>query len=397
MSKSSSSLTNYQHLTNYHQNNTLNLMSSIIHGFGGKSKYNQIQNLTEEIKQSKNMVLLVIDGLGSDGIAWLKKKNPKSFLAKYFQQDLHTVFPPTTTAAITTFNTGLSPQEHGLVSWFMYLREFRQIGSILPYINRHHQPFNRKIKFDFPPHIYNQLKAESHIILKKSLYQSPYNDHLSGKAKKWGIYNFNGLLTKIKKIIKSKSNKQKRKYLYAYWGDYDSFSHHHGKDNKKSQKHLLELDKKLGAWAKNLIGTDTLLLITADHGQVITPIKKIILLNKLALVKECLELPIGGDARSAFCYIKPNKKQQFEQYVRHHLQKYCTIHTAKELVELGFFGPGKPHPKLLDRIGDYVLLAKENYSLKELLPGEEEKKLHRGNHGGLSKEEMTVPLIKIKF
>lgn len=384
------------HLINYRQNNTINLMSSIIHGFGGKSQYNQIRNLTEEIKNSKNVVLLVIDGLGSDSLRWLKKKNPKSFLAKHFFQDLHSVFPPTTTAAITTFNTGLAPQEHGLVSWFMYLREFKQVGCILPYVNRYHQPFNKKIKFDFPSSIYRQLKARSYVIFKKSFSRSRYNHYLSAGAEKLGINNFGGLLRKVRMAVRSKS-RQKRKYVYAYWGEYDAFCHHYGKGHPKSQKHLLELDKKLSSRIKELAGTDTLLLITADHGLVTTPLKNHLLFNRIAPLKECLELPLGGDSRSAFCYIKPNKKLQFEQYVKYHLKKYCTLHTPQELVEKGFFGLGKPHPKLLDRMGDYVLLAKENYSLKELLPGEDEKKLHRGHHGGLSQEEMIVPLVKMKL
>ena len=59
-----------------------------------------------------------------------------------------------------------------------------------------------------------------------------------------------------------------------------------------------------------------------------------------------------------------------------------------------YFGLGKPHPQLAQRIGDYVLLMKENYIIKDFLLGEEEH-FSIGNHGGLSEDEMYVPLIRV--
>jgi hypothetical protein len=55
----------------------------------------------------------------------------------------------------------------------------------------------------------------------------------------------------------------------------------------------------------------------------------------------------------------------------------------------------RPEPRLFDRIGDYVLIMKENYIIKDFVLGETEK-FHIGNHGGVSKEEMLVPLIVIE-
>jgi hypothetical protein len=53
---------------------------------------------------------------------------------------------------------------------------------------------------------------------------------------------------------------------------------------------------------------------------------------------------------------------------------------------------GVPNKKLFDRVGDYILVMKENYILKDVLLGEHENK-NIGHHGGVSKEEMYVPLI----
>ena len=72
----------------------------------------------------------------------------------------------------------------------------------------------------------------------------------------------------------------------------------------------------------------------------------------------------------------------------------AVIVAAAELAKQGYFGLGKLHPQFKERIGDYILIPKENYVLRYFL--RKEKALFMpGHHGGLSEEEMLVPLIKI--
>ncbi|MBW2969434.1 hypothetical protein KY314_04980, partial [Candidatus Woesearchaeota archaeon] len=66
----------------------------------------------------------------------------------------------------------------------------------------------------------------------------------------------------------------------------------------------------------------------------------------------------------------------------------------KEMINKNYFGLKKPNPKLFDRTGDYILITKNNYMIKDFILGEK-KEFHIGNHGGTSKEEMFVPLILI--
>ena len=53
------------------------------------------------------------------------------------------------------------------------------------------------------------------------------------------------------------------------------------------------------------------------------------------------------------------------------------------------------HTRLLDvdvRVGDYTLLLKENHMIKDHLPGEHDFELI-GMHGGLTADELYVPLV----
>ena len=67
-------------IPNYHHNNIVNLMSSILQGCGSKSPYSVLSSLPPQtLKKYKNIVLLVIDGLGYDQVHSLPKD---SFLKK---------------------------------------------------------------------------------------------------------------------------------------------------------------------------------------------------------------------------------------------------------------------------------------------------------------------------
>jgi hypothetical protein len=65
---------------------------------------------------------------------------------------------------------------------------------------------------------------------------------------------------------------------------------------------------------------------------------------------------------------------------------------SEQLVDEGWFGPGTPHPRLKERIGDVALVMHGRYTVKDWTPGES-RHLHIGNHGGTHEDEMLIPLI----
>ena len=92
------------------------------------------QNVLRTRKPLK-VVLILIDALGFN--QWLRYFKECAFFdiltRKGLIVPLTTVFPSTTTAAITTLNTGLTPQEHALPEWHLYLKEIDQIIETLPF------------------------------------------------------------------------------------------------------------------------------------------------------------------------------------------------------------------------------------------------------------------------
>jgi hypothetical protein len=74
----------------------------------------------------------------------------------------------------------------------------------------------------------------------------------------------------------------------------------------------------------------------------------------------------------------------------------CALRKSEDLIKKKVYGLFTPHPKLVERVGDYVLIMKENYIIKDTVLGEE-KKFNIGNHGGLNEEEMQIPLSVVRL
>lgn len=386
---------NQLQLPNYKDGSIVNLMSSIKKAFGGKSLYQPLKLNGFDIGKlsNKSVILIIIDGLGYE---YLKKYGKKSFLYENLKGKITSVFPATTAAAITSFMTGVAPQQHGLTGWFMYLKEIGTILAILPFITRAGKfSLGKKIKYKdiyVQKSFFEGLKANSFFLTHKDHSDSAYSLLVSKGAKRLAFSNSNDFFKQIENTMKKDGRKN---FMMAYWAKLDSIGHRQGTDNRKTLKHFLWLDKKIAALAKSLKDSGTAIIITADHGVVNTKEDhKIIKLENHPKLTETLALPLSGEPRAVYCYVKPQKINQFENYVKIKLKNACELYKSEELIRENYFGLHKANEKLKDRVGDYILIMKDNFIMKDLVLGED-RKIFIGNHGGVSKEEMFVPLIVI--
>lgn len=72
------------------------------------------------------------------------------------------------------------------------------------------------------------------------------------------------------------------------------------------------------------------------------------------------------------------------------MSKYCWCFKWEQLIKDNFYGLGLANKKLYDRVGDYVLIMKENYVLKN-----NNDYSQKSSHGSFSDDEMLVPLVVI--
>lgn len=383
-------------LPNYKDGSIVNLMSSIAGAFGARTDYKELRIFPKkELSGTKNVVLLIIDGMGYE---FLKEHGNGTLFKDNLKGKMTSVFPPTTAAAITSFVTATAPMQHAITGWFMYLKEAGVVSAPLPFMPRVGGVEFSKIGikpekiFSYKP-IFQRIKGKKVIILPEGYSERDYNRYHNQGAK---IASYKSLRDMLKKIEEALRSGRERKFIYAYWPNFDMYGHHYGIKHKKTLKHFQYLNKKIKKFTKRLKHADTTMIITADHGFVDTSKKKMIDVDKHPKLKECLTLPLCGEHRMAYCYVHPSKAKAFEAYVKKHFKNKCDIMKSEDMIKKNFFGLHKPSKKIFDRVGDYALIMKDNYFIRDTLEGEEPSE-HVGRHGGISKEEMHVPLIVIRY
>ena len=381
---------------NYHGGGLINLVASIENAMGGRSKYKSLSKLNpSELKDSKNIVLMLIDGLGYD---FLMKNGKGTAFNKNTRGRMTSVFPSSTSAAIPTLMTGLSPQEHGMTGWFMYLREFGSQIIPLPFIPRLKGGSNLgkliKLKdvFNIKP-VSDRLKVKTYVVQGNKILNSDFTVAAAGKAKRMGYNKMGGYFRAIKAIINSNSQ---RKFIFAYYPEHDSLCHKNGSTNKKVLRHFKKLSKKLDFFIKSIEGTKTTIIITADHGITdVHPTKRINMRDHPEL-KETLVMPLCGEHRFAYAYVRPSEQKEFERYVNTRLKHCCELFKSGELLSKGYFGISNTHDEFKNRIGDYILIMKDHYGIYDDPIYQKRDHYHIGDHGGTSSEELYVPLIVIR-
>lgn len=203
--------------------------------------------------------------------------------------------------------------------------------------------------------------------------------------------NLDGLLRQLRAFARSPG----RAYAYAYWPHYDSHCHVHGPEGRVPALHLAEIDAFLARAQNALAGTGTLLLVTADHGHMQTHTR--IDLSEIPGFYDTLASLPSGDSRMAQCFVRPARVPEFLRLTRTApLLGACACVSHAEVLRSGILGPGRPHPALKNRLGDYVLFAAPGHAF--LYPAALSSRKHAkyGNHGGLSADELDVPLFVVR-
>ncbi len=239
------------------------------------------------------------------------------------------------------------------------------------------------------PMAVSRIPRKSTLISQNNILNSAYSLMLHQGAERKG---YGSLSEYFRHIHSAVTATDEQKYIYAYWPTFDEHCHVYGVDSSRTKTHFNQIDRELEQLVSSLQGTDTTIVLTADHGLLDTHAERVINLDEYPDILECLALPLSGEPRTAYCNVRMNMAKQFENRVIQQLSGYFDLHRSENLIAANYFGLGDAHPQLKNRVGDYILLAKENYVIKDRVLGEGDFS-QIGVHGGLSEQELYVPLV----
>ncbi len=356
-----------------YENCLTNLTNSILKYFDITPYHKTLKELDKVLEENNydNVVLLIYDGMGSNILN--RNLAGKSFLRKNKLTDIKAVFPPTTTASTTTLLSGLNPIEHGWLGWDLYFKWLDETVTM----------FLNTIKDT------DILVSEENIAHKYFPYKSII-DLINEKYKAYKIVPFDenpysdleDLNNRIINLCKEKG----KKFIYAYCDEPDHTTHSEGTDSNITIKLYEELDRSTKELCNNLKNTNTLVIVTADHGHINSiPIT----LSDYKDVFNLLKHDISIEGRACAFFIKDGKKHEFEQLFNKYFKKDFLLYSKEEVIKNKLFGIGKENKYFKESIGDYLAVAISNKYF--IYNGNSDKLVSM--HAGLTIDEMLVPLI----
>ncbi|MEJ2126577.1 MAG: alkaline phosphatase family protein [Candidatus Bathyarchaeota archaeon] len=396
----------------YDQDCICNIPGTILDLFEVNHKLTTLpMDLNTEVDGVDKVVLFVLDGFGYD--QFLRYNKEQKFLSSLAKRSevfpLTSIFPSQTTNALTTLNTGLTPQEHGLFEYYIYIKEVDRIVNTLRF-----EPLGSRIRNELlekgysPDILFNGttiqtklkeagIKSFTHIYA--SYAYSHYSKLLFQDSTFIPSLKSSDLIVTLKKKLEKTRGPA---YFFVHLSNLDTISHEYG---PKSYEYGAELSAISYLMNKELIqkidlqtAKETLILLTADHGGVnIVPEDTTYLngfsgvINNLQKGKsENIILPTGS-ARDVFLHVKPDKLAGTQELLLEIIGNKAKIVETKQAINDGLFGHGKVGKQFVDRAGNLLILPYD----KETVWFEHFKNIKYnpiGQHGGLSQEEMIVPL-----
>jgi hypothetical protein len=358
----------------------------------------------------RRVVFLLVDALAFSRLQkWMqlpefaiwKQLSEKGSLAP-----LSSVSPSTTCAALTSLWTGRTPAEHGIAGYELWLKEYglvanmifhapfsfeRQVGSL------QHAGFNPETFLGHRPlgaHL-AQHGVQSYALQHHALLGTGLSTMFFPQVNKAGFFSPSDLWVSLRQLLESKT--EENMFTWVYWPDVDTLSHKFGPDDERVRSEFASFTAGFERLFWNALSSDarkdTLFILAADHGHVLTEKDPHYDLRNHPGLTRRLYIKPTGENRLVLLYIKPGQIEAVREYIVRTWPNQFAVLDSGHAQSAGLFGPEPHSPRLTERIGDLVVAARGN---AYWWWGAKENPL-LGRHGGLTPEEMIVPLLSARL
>ena len=341
-----------------------------------------------------------------DAFGWkfLERQQGHSLLGRVgsdgFAAQLTSQFPSTTTAHVTTIHSGLPVAEHGLYEWYV----------LEPTLNRIITPLLFSFAGDGERETLAGVLDPADVFPGESLYARLAASGVQSSVAQPAAFAHgspNRVLLRGADVLPFAAPEEglelaaaalaatERAYALVYLDGVDSLMHHIGPDGAAVD---LAFAKALTAIGRAPFPAGTLVLVTADHGMSSVDPARTVYVNRvwpelasyLELGADGKPLAPAGSCRDLFLHVRDGQVDEVRDQLSDRLDGIADVVTAEALIAAGTFDD--PSPRLEARLGDVVVLPRYGEAVFWHEPGRFVQGLH-GQHGGLSPQEMEIPLL----
>jgi type I phosphodiesterase/nucleotide pyrophosphatase len=357
----------------------------------------------------RSVVLVLCDGLGSDQLQRVARSGAAPFLARILERaarresaqliDATTIFPSTTAAAITTLNTARTPQEHGNLAYFVWLEEFGMVAQMLrwgPATVRRGSFFDDRA---IDPRAYVQAgsihrairdRGGRTYVIEPELFRNEAMTRMHAAAATYLGYLLPSTMgVRLREVLDQRPEDDSPVYVYAYWAGVDTAAHWYGPRGAEHAAEAALLDRDLERALGDRAPGDTLVILTADHGHASVDPARLIDLEADLELRALLRNPLAGEPRLAFLHT--DRPAEVKAHLAHAYPGTFFVFDREEAIAAGLFGRGDP-ALVRRRVGEVLAMVSDDRAMT-VVRVEGQVALHRGDHGGMTPDEMRIPVL----
>ncbi len=320
-------------------------------------------------------------------------------------------FPSTTAAHVTSIHTGLNVGESGIYEWNYYEPLVDDVITPLLFSYAGDKDRDTLKRSGIPTEaffprqsVYQRLQTKgiaSYIFQSEAYTPSTISNMVFKGASVIPFKTLPGALTDLAELVITDTAPVA--YYFLYYDKIDAVCHTYGPNSRQFEEvadAFLSMMEEL--FYKKLLGKveHTLLALTADHGQVEVDPRRTYYLNKQGLsIEQYLQtnrrgklLVPAGSPRDMFLHVKEERIDEAVALLQKHLEGKAEVYRTEQLVAQHFFGSAQPSGEFMTRVGNVVILPYQHESVWWYEGGKFEMHF-LGHHGGLTPEEMEIPLL----
>ncbi|HEY6761106.1 MAG TPA: alkaline phosphatase family protein [Baekduia sp.] len=330
--------------------------------------------IARELETRRQVVVVLLDAFGW---AFVQRHERHPLLARFARDGtlapLRSQFPSTTTAHVTTMHTGLPVEDHGLYEWRVWEPALEGVTIPLLVGGDDSAGFATRSLLPEGPSFYQRLAIRAGVastVFSPARFSPSGYDAIAVRGAR--LVPYDDLSSITLPVGDEKS------YVYVYWDMIDAVGHRHGPSSPEFDDACLRaLDGLYGVFfgPESASFSDTLLLLTADHGQIdVSP-------DSLDLLDIPDALP-AGSARDLFLHVSEDRVDSTLSAINTTLGDHGTAVRSSTL----FPTPG---PRLAARLAPICVLPAPG-RMVWLRGHEDDPQLSfLGHHGGQTPEEST--------
>jgi len=383
----------------------VNILPTILNSLGYKCNLKELDYRfinKEYFEDLEKVLLIIIDSLNYEymlKVAGLLKINEydTSIIP------ITSVAPTTTATALTSIYTGTTPQEHGVLGYRLYMRELGMVVKTIefaPIVGGFNDSLKKcgvdisiLVKAEPLPKIFSEKGLKTCVIGHKRLEDTAFTNAIVDECETKTYLSLSDMLANCKRALR-----EEFQLIIAYWGLLDSIGHEYGPKSHEftlELKHIILSIRELLLKELNSKSEKCLAIITSDHGQVEVEEEKTVVLDSNSDLLKSLIVPPYGESR--FLYLKVEDEDMLTKVYTEKFSDKSMLFRTRDLIEKGVFGIGEIVDSILPRLGDFVMVMKKGYCAIYSYSSEENIKFLKGRHGGLTFEEVVIPLVLIKY